>query len=162
RIRAEVSARLSGDRLNRGGRVPDHLPRLVPGTHRAHPLQGALGPQLRSGLRVHLAALLRRCLQRPGVQLVRSLHPERLQPHPHAQRPPAPPAPLPTIPAGARPPPPPCTPPPRPPAPPQPCPGSPPPPPPPARSAPEALPEALSPAASRPEVGRPVEVRRAA
>ena len=66
--RSEVSARTSDDQCGRRRAIRDHLSRLVSRSRRAPALQGANGSGRGQGLRVHLAVLLRRVVDRPRAR----------------------------------------------------------------------------------------------
>ena len=63
-----LPARLPAHGCQRRRHDHDHLPGLVPGARGPHPLQDPDGPGGIQRLRVHLAALLRRRAQRPGLR----------------------------------------------------------------------------------------------
>ena len=75
-----IPQRLPGDGPRRDRALHDHLPRLVRGSDGARALQSAHRPRIRDGDRVHVAALFRRCVERPGVRASRARASRRRSP----------------------------------------------------------------------------------
>src|SRR5262249_49914579 len=81
----EVPPRLPGDRFGRSRAFHDHLSRLVSWPGGPHPFQDPVRPLLEAGFRLHLAALLRRCVDRPRPRAA-ALQRERATPPPECRR----------------------------------------------------------------------------